>query len=225
MAPTTSGTQTFNMAVDEIINEAYDKIGGQPVGGVDAKKGRTALNLLLLDLSSRGIPLSAVDYISTSLTSAQASITLPSYVVDIIDITLLRATTEYPLNRYSLSEFLRIPNKTTTAMPTTYTINRGLGSTTLKLWPTPDRSSDVINYYANTKIEDVTASYQYLDLPSRYLPAMIFGTAHLLSFNRVDISKEKRDELKMMFEEFLKNARDEDAEHVSNQITPYPYTR
>ena len=47
MANTTSGTVTFDktFAVDEIIEEAYERIGLQATGGYQLKTARRSLNI------------------------------------------------------------------------------------------------------------------------------------------------------------------------------------
>ena len=48
MANTTSGTYTFdkNFSIDEIIEEAYERIGLYPNAGFDMKSARRSLNIL-----------------------------------------------------------------------------------------------------------------------------------------------------------------------------------
>ena len=51
----TSGTRTFTLAVDEIIEDAYARIGGEPQTGKEASVGRRQLNLLLQEWRSTKI--------------------------------------------------------------------------------------------------------------------------------------------------------------------------
>ena len=57
MANTTSGTVTFDktFAVDEIIEEAYERIGLQSVSGYQLKTARRSLNILFQEWGNRGI--------------------------------------------------------------------------------------------------------------------------------------------------------------------------
>ena len=68
MANTTSGTTIFdkNFAIDEIIEEAYERIGMQGVSGNQLRTARRSLNICLLytspsprDLSTSRMPSSA----------------------------------------------------------------------------------------------------------------------------------------------------------------------
>jgi hypothetical protein len=52
MANTTSGTVTFDktFAVDDLIAEAYERIGSQVTSGYQLKSARRSLNILLWDI-------------------------------------------------------------------------------------------------------------------------------------------------------------------------------
>ena len=57
MANTTSGTVTFDksFAVDEIIAEAYERIGSQVTSGYQLRSARRSLNILFQEWGNRGI--------------------------------------------------------------------------------------------------------------------------------------------------------------------------
>ena len=57
MANTTSGTATFDktFAIDEIVEEAFERIGLQNVAGYQLKSARRSLNILFQEWGNRGI--------------------------------------------------------------------------------------------------------------------------------------------------------------------------
>ena len=57
MANTTSGTVTFDktFSVDEIIEEAYERLGIQVSSGYQLKTARRSLNILFQEWGNRGI--------------------------------------------------------------------------------------------------------------------------------------------------------------------------
>ena len=59
MANTTSGTVTFtaNIAVDDIIAEAYERIGSQVSSGYQLKTARRSLNIMFQEWGNRGFTI------------------------------------------------------------------------------------------------------------------------------------------------------------------------
>lgn len=225
---TTSGTTAFNMSIDEIIIEAYKKLGNQPIGAEELRTARTALNLLFIDMTNRGSALSNVVKKTVPLSADQATITLTNAEVDILDIVVtdIISDTSYPLNRYSMSEFLRIPSKNVKARPSVYSVNRNKEDINVNFWPIPDRDNAyTIDYYITLKIEDVIAYTDNVDLPSRYLNAVIYGLSVFLCDYRTDIDPNRQASLENKYEIFIQRAMDEDAERVPMMITPYAYTQ
>jgi hypothetical protein len=58
---TTSGTALFSLAIDDILEEAFERVGILQPTGNDMRSGKRSLNLLLLDLSNRGELLWSTD--------------------------------------------------------------------------------------------------------------------------------------------------------------------
>ena len=57
MANTTSGTTIFdkNFSIDEIIEEAFERLGIQNVSGYQLKTSRRSLNIMFQEWGNRGI--------------------------------------------------------------------------------------------------------------------------------------------------------------------------
>ena len=62
MANTTSGTVTFDktFAIDEIIEDAFERIGLRNVAGYQLKSARRSLNILFQEWGNRGIDRKSV---------------------------------------------------------------------------------------------------------------------------------------------------------------------
>jgi hypothetical protein len=227
MTVTTSGTTTYNLRVDEIVDLAIKRLGGEPTTGIDSKQARHELNLLLIDLTNRGVPLSKIELKVKTLTAGDATLNLDEDDNDILNAVVSYGDIDLRLERYSLSEFNLIPDKTQTSRPTHYAVDRQRTVTVVKLWPTPDSSTDSFKYYSTTRIEDVTAAYQYVDIAYRFLPALTAGLAYKLSFDRGagEDQLNYRNQLKAEYEELLRNAMTEDRERASFKVMPYPYGR
>ena len=53
----TSGSTSFDLNIDEIIDEAFERCGQRPMAGYDLKTARRSLNLLFSDWGNRGVHL------------------------------------------------------------------------------------------------------------------------------------------------------------------------
>ena len=125
----TSGTRTFTLAVDEIIEDAYARIGGEPQTGKEASVGRRQLNLLLQEWSNRNIQLWTVTESTQTLTANTASYTLNSHTVDITEAVIQKTNsdstvTDFELERISRDDYLKIPNKADTGRPSQYFLDK-----------------------------------------------------------------------------------------------------
>jgi hypothetical protein len=209
----TSGTRTFTLAVDQIIEEAFSRIGGEPQTGKEAQQGRTSLNLLLQEWLNRSVQLWTITESTQSLTSGTANYTLNTHTVDIeeavIQVTNSDSTvTDFQLERISRDDYLKIPNKSDQLTPVIY------------LYPTPDDSTQVFKYNERRRIEDITASTENIDIPDRFLPCAISGLSYYLSLKRPQIEMPRRQELKMLYEEEFQRAMQDNREKVDLIIRP-----
>ena len=205
----TSGTRTFTLAVDEIVEEAFSRIGGEPQTGKEAQQGRRALNLLLQEWLNRSVQLWTVSPASQSLTANTASYTLNSYTVDIEEAVI----------RKTNSDNLNIPNKSDTGRPSQYFLDKQL-TPVVFLYPTPDDSTDVLRFNERKRIEDITAATENVDIPDRFLPCAISGLAYYLALKRPQIEIQRRQELKVLYEEEFNRAMQDNREKVDLIIKP-----
>ena len=219
----TSGTRTFTLAVDEIIEDAYARIGGEPQTGKEASVGRRALNLLLQEWSNRNIQLWTVTESTQTLTANTASYTLNTHTVDITEAVIQKTNsdstvTDFELERISRDDYLKIPNKTDTGRPSQYFLDKQL-TPVVYLYPTPD-AADVFKFNERRRIEDITAATETVDMPDRFLPCAVSGLAYYLALRRPQIEIQRRQELKLLYEEELKRAMEDNREKVDMIIKP-----
>ena len=219
----TSGTRTFTLAVDEIIEDAYARIGGEPQTGKEASVGRRALNLLLQEWSNRNIQLWTVTESTQTLTANTTSYTLNTHTVDITEAVIQKTNsdstvTDFELERISRDDYLRIPNKSDTGRPSQYFLDKQL-TPKVFLYPTPD-NADVFKFNERRRIEDITLSTETVDMPDRFLPCAISGLSYYLALRRPQIDINRRQELKVLYEEELKRAMEDNREKVDLIIQP-----
>jgi len=157
MANTTSGTVTFDktFAVDEIINEAYERIGSQVSSGYQLKTARRSLNILFQEWGNRGLHYWEVgdtdidlvegqaEYIfyratgdGTSATTAGVSTGTSSYgIADVLEATYRtgRGTTseaESALTKTDRATYSGLANKLSKGTPSRYFVQRFVDKTT-----------------------------------------------------------------------------------------------
>lgn len=221
--------KVFNMPVDEIIEMALEGIGGEHISHKESKLARTALNLVFIDLQNRGFaPLSSIETTSVTMVSGSSEqYSLGSDVFSIMNAVMQVSVsgsggevTDLPIQRLSYQDYLDIPTKSTKGRPTHYLIDRQVNDTLLYVWPTPDSSTKFsFKAWASKRIADVDESYQLVDLPHRYLPAIMRGLRYYMADLR-SLPLDERLYLKTEYYETLQAALDEDSERVSFDIYP-----
>jgi hypothetical protein len=85
----TSGTATFNLTVNDVIQEAYDRIGGDPILGYDVRSARRSLNIMFSDWANRGYNQWTVELKDLSLTQGTNTYVLDYDTIDIINANIL----------------------------------------------------------------------------------------------------------------------------------------
>tara|TARA_R100001086_G_scaffold154887_1_gene82675 strand:+ start:403 stop:1083 length:681 start_codon:yes stop_codon:yes gene_type:complete len=220
----TSGTKTFSLDTGDVIEEAYELAGLELRTGYDAATARRSLNIMFADWANRGINLWTVEQVILSLTSGTASYTLNSYDLDVLeaiirvyDSTTSTTYTDISITRINRLSYLNIPDKTTTARPSQFFIDRQ-ETPVLYLYPTPD---SVTTYkfvsYRMQRIDDVTASAQDQEVPSRFIPSMTTGLAYQIALKK---NPAKAEMLKFEYEELFNRAASEDTDRAIVQLVP-----
>lgn len=223
MTATTSGTTLFDLDVDDIIESAMEPLGGEWASGVEYNKARRTLNLILIQLQNKNIPLNKIEFVDQTVTDGTSDYVLNGDISDVLQISIQDPSDtdglEIPIERWGLKEYHEIPNKSTENRPTVFTIDRNKSAVTLKLWPTPDKTYTCKMLVAK-RLEDITASYQKIDISYRYLPLITKWLSYELSLTKDGISPEKIVLLKNALDEVMPDTFDEDRERVDMFIVP-----
>ena len=213
----TSSSRDFDLDVGGLIEEAYERSGLEMRTGYDAKTARRSLNLMFADWANRGLNLWTVKQATVSVSSGTASYTLlDATVVDLLEVVLRNSSgTDFTLTQMSRSEYLRIPNKTSTGQPSQYFFDRQV-TPTITLWSTPDASYTLVFYYVR-RIEDADALVNTTDAPFRFLPCMAAGLAYYIAIKK---APDRIQILKAIYEEEFQRAAAEDASSTPLKLTP-----
>ena len=212
----TSGSTDFELAVDEYIEEAFERCGLEIRTGYDLKTAKRSLNLLFSDWANRGLNQWTIEQKTQALTEDDGEYSLGTDVIDILSMVVRRSSTNYNVTRVSRSEFLSIPNKTTSGRPTQFFLDRQI-TPNLKLWPLPENSTDVLYYDALTRIQDADTMQNTIEVPFRFYPCLTAGLAYYLSIKK---APDRIQLLKAIYEEEFDRAAAEDRDRSSFTITP-----
>ena len=211
-----SGSTDFELAVDDYIEEAFERCGLEIRTGYDLKTAKRSLNLMLAEWANRGLNQWTIVQRTQTVTEDDTEYDLGTDVIDILSVVVRRSSTDYNMTRVSRDTYLSIPTKTTTGRPTQYFLDRQI-TPNLKIWPAPENSTDVLYYDALTRINDADTMQNTLEVPFRFYPCLAAGLAYYLSLKR---APDRIQLLKNIYEEELDRAMAEDRDRSSFTITP-----
>ena len=246
MANTTSGTVTFDktFSVDEIIQEAYERLGTQASSGYELRTARRSLNILFQEWGNRGIHYWEVGEANIDLIEGQAeynlfratgdgtsAVTNPANtygVADVLEATLRSnrtqtTQTDSSLTKISRATYSALSSKLSKGTPAQFFVQRFVDKTTITVYPTADSSnaSKDLHFYYLKRIQDVDSTYtDATDLPYRFVPCMVSGLAFYLSQK---VNPQLTQTMKLLYEDELARALAEDGSASSTYITPKNY--
>ena len=217
-----SGSVNFELDVAEYVEEAFERCGLEVRTGYDLTTARRSLNLMLAEWANRGLNQWTIAQRTQALTSGTRTYALSADVIDILSAVVTRSSTDCALTRVSRDDDLNIPNKATTGRPTQFFLDRQV-TPSLRIWPTPSNSTDVIVYNALTRIDDGDTAVNTMDVPFRFYPCLAAGLAYYISLKR---APNRTQMLKAIYEEEFERAMGEDRDRSSFTVTPeYAYFR
>ena len=157
-------------------------------------------------------------------TTGDAVLQFPNGMTDIQELNFRDASTnvDTPMTKISRSQYQGFSNKTSKGLPTQYWVQRFIDKVTVTLYLTPGSSQagDFINFYYTKRIDDVGVYTNASDVPYRFVPCMIAGLSYYLA---VKYAPQRVQELKLLYEDELLRAEDEDGSSNSTYISPKIY--
>lgn len=230
---TTSGTQTFNLDLNNLIEEAFERCGAELRTGYDFRTARRSLNLLTIEWANRGINLWTIEEGSIPMVQGQITYNLPVDTIDLLDSVIRTQSgigqTDINISRISVSTYATIPNKNAQGRPIQVWIDRQSGATEpvtginfpqIYVWPAPDQSDFYTYVYWRLKrIQDAGNGTNTQQIPFRMLPCMVAGLAYYLSL-KIPGAENRIEMLKMAYEEQWGLASTEDREKAPLRLAP-----
>ena len=232
-----SGTNTFNPAIDDIIEEAFERtnIRGTRTG-YQLRSARRSLNIMFQEWENRGVHLWKVKLAQIPLILGQAeysystdSINFPNDMSQILEAyyrnnSTTTAPQDISLTSLSRSQYNATPNKLTQGTPSQYYVDRKINPS-IFLYATPSSSvsstttpsSFQFCFYYLSKIQNPGAYTNVSDVVNRFYPCMMSGLAYYLSMK---FSPERTLDLERIYESEMLRALDADNQGTSTFISP-----
>ena len=246
MANTTSGTATFDktFSIDEIIEEAFERIGLNSVAGYQMKSARRSLNILFQEWGNRGIHYWEIAETNIDMIEGQAeykffresadgtsATTTPTNGIygmsDVLESHLRSNRTQTtqsdsPMTKVDRSTYGGFSNKLSKGTPNQYFVQRFIDHVSINVYPTPDStnaSKDMHIYYIK-RIQDIGDYTNATDVPFRFVPCMVSGLAYYLAQK---YQAQLIQPMKLAYEDEFARALAEDGSASSTHITPKTY--
>ena len=224
----TSGTASFDLSIEEIIQEAYERCGLTTTSGHSLKSARISLNLLFAEWANRGIHLWKVSLEEVTLISGVAQYAVSDTISDVLEAYISSTaaasnnanTQDVSLTKIDRSAYAALPNKLATGQPSQYYVDRQT-TPQIFLYQAPDLNTyTTLKFYAINRIQDAGIYTNEADVVFRFLPCMVSGLAYYLAMKN---SPQLVQQNKLIYEDQLKRALDEDGQRASTYITPQSF--
>jgi hypothetical protein len=221
----TSGVANFNLDLAEIVEEAFERAGGEMRTGYDLRTARRSLNLMFADWANRGVNMFTFEQGTINLIPGTATYDLPADTVDLLEHVIRTGAgnestqADLTITRISVSTYATIPNKLQQARPIQIWVER-LDTPRVTLWPVPDDSQSYqLVYWRMRRIQNAGDGVNTMDMPFRFIPCMVAGLAYYLAL-KVPGAMERLQVLKMQYDEAWDLAAGEDQEKAAIRFVP-----
>ena len=215
----TSGTTDFNLSIDDLVEEAFERCGMRPTSGYQLNSARRSLNLLFLDWANRGLNLWTIEQATYTLTQGTKEITLPTDTVNVLEAIIRQnnqgVNSDVYIERISREDYLNVPDKTSEARPAQFYVQRA-NPTKVFFYPAADQTYTFV-YYRIRRIQDAGVYTNTADINFRFLPCLASGLAYQLSLK---FAPDRTAALKAIYEEDFNRAAMEDRDTASVQFVP-----
>lgn len=130
----TSGLNLFNLDLNDLVEEAFERCGKELRSGYDLRTARRSLNLLTIEWANRGINLWTIEQGQIVMNTGQAIYPIPVDTIDLLD-TVVRTNNgegnnqiDINITRIAEPTYITIPNKNANGRPIQVWVNRQSGN-------------------------------------------------------------------------------------------------
>lgn len=238
---TTSGAASFNLDLNNLVEEAFERCGSEIRTGYELRTARRSLNLLTAEWANRGVNLWTIEQGQIAMNQGQVAYNLPIDTVDLLEHVIRTGTgqnqADLTITRISVSTYATIPNKLAQGRPIQVWVDRQSGATypsggrpvgtdpvtgvdhpQIYVWPAPEQSNYyTFVYWRMRRVQDAGNGTNTQDIPFRFLNCMVAGLAYYLSMK---IAPDRMMALKAQYDEQWKFAAEEDRDKAAVRFVP-----
>ena len=253
MPNTTSGTATFDktFAIDEIVEEAYQRIGIDQLDAYQIKSARRSINIMFQEWGNRGLHYWEIDETNIDLVEGQTEYHFfRSAADDTSDSNRAQATTNqtastifgiddvleatYRTNRtqtsqqdvamtkISRSTYSGLSNKLSKGQPTQYYVQRLIDRVTVFVYPTPDTTAASADMHLYF-VKRIDDAGAYSNATDVPYRFVPCMVSGLAFYLAQKTKPEMAQQMKLYYEDELNRALTEDGSSTSTHITPQAY--
>jgi hypothetical protein len=153
---------------------------------------------------------------ATTTTTSTASLEDTQSTIDILSGVIRRDSSDISITRISRDTYLNIATKSTKGRPTQFYVDR-LITPVVKVWPTPENSTDQFIYDRLVRIDDADTSVNTVEIPFRFYPCLAAGLAYYIALKK---APERIQILKVLYEEEFLRAAEEDRDKATLVLVP-----
>ena len=218
---TTSGSTDFELAVDDYIEEAFERCGLEIRTGYDLRTAKRSLNLMFADWANRGLNRWTITQTSITLSQGTTEYTLDADTIDILSAVIRENAgssnqLDVTVNRIGRDTYLNLSSKLSQGKPTQYYVDRQI-TPKFRVFPTPNATYTLV-VDRLTRIEDADSATNTVDVPFRFYPCLAAGLAYYLSIKK---APDRIQILKSIYDEEFDRAATEDRDRTSLKLLPY----
>ena len=132
----TTGTTAFNLDMNDLIEEAFERCGQELRTGYNFRTARRSLNILTIEWANRGINFWTVEQGQIPMVTGQAIYPVPVDTIDLLD-TVIRQNNgtsnqiDINISRIAEPTYMSLPNKLAQGRPIQVWFNRQSGQENL----------------------------------------------------------------------------------------------
>ena len=217
----TSGSTDFELAVDDYIEEAFERCGLEVRTGYDLRTAKRSLNLLFADWANRGLNRWTITQTSITLSQGTTENTLAADTIDILSAVIRENAgssnqLDVTVNRIGRDTYLNLSSKLSQGKPTQYYVDRQI-TPKFRVFPTPNATYTLV-VDTLTRIEDADSASNTVDVPFRFYPCLAAGLAYYLAIKK---APDRIQILKAIYDEEFDRAATEDRDRTSLKLLPY----